>query len=93
MVRHKGVTMSEETLGIYVQEGQALAALLGGQPAKARAILGRLSEGQLEALTWAAGELADLAERDFDTRLDVRPLADPESGLAELLGSEGFADG
>ena len=59
---------------------------------QAEGVLARLSEGQLEALTDAAGELADMAERVFDKRLDVRPLVDPEAGLTEYLASEGYGE-
>ena len=84
--------MSDGEWGIYVQEGQALAALLAGEVRKAEGIMALLSEGHLEALTDAAGELADMAERVFDKRLDVRPLTDPEAGLTEYLASEGYGE-
>lgn len=76
------------SFGIYVQEAQALGHLLAGKPADA--IVDRLSEGQLEALTDAALELSELAGSAFDRRLDARPLKDPEAGLAEMLDREGI---
>lgn len=76
---------------IYVQEAQALCHLLAGAEAEGRAVVDRLSEGQLEDLAGAALELSELAGSAFDRRLDVRPLTDPEAGLSEILDREGFA--
>jgi len=82
--------MDDQDYGVYVQECHALAILLAGDVRDAEVRVGRLSEGQIERLAEAAAELTQMAKAKLDGLFDVRPMLDPENGLADSLESEGF---